>query len=47
MRNTAGTHPNVNKAIHRRTRDLADQAPLTSEQMVVLKAVLSQRSGGV
>ena len=47
MRNTAGTHPNVNEAIHRRARDLADQAPLTGEQMVLLKAVFSHRSGGV
>ena len=46
MRNTAGTHPNVHEAIHRRTRELADQAPpLTSEQMILLKAVFSHQSG--
>ena len=47
MRNQAGTHPNVNEAIHRRAHELADEAPsVTSEQMVVLKAVFSDRSGG-
>jgi hypothetical protein len=34
-------------AIRRRARELADEAPpLTSEQMVLLKAVFSHRSGG-
>ena len=47
MRNTAGTHPNVHVAIHRRARELADQAPpFTAEQMVLLKAVFSHRTGG-
>ena len=46
MRNKAGTHPNVHVAIHRRARELADQAPLTAEQMVLLKAVFSHREGG-
>ena len=47
MRNKAGTHPNVHVAIHRRARELADQAPpLTSEQMVLLKAVFSHREDG-
>ena len=47
MRNKAGTHPNVHVAIQRRARELADQAPpLTSEQMVLLKAVFSHPSGG-
>ena len=47
MRNKAGTHPNVHEAIHRRTRELADQAPpLTSDQMVLLKAVFSHRKDG-
>ena len=46
MRNKAGTHPNVHEAIHRRPRELADQAPLTSEQIVLLKAVFSHTSGG-
>ena len=45
MRNKAGTHPNVHVAIHLRARELADQAPLTPEQMVLLKAVFSHRSG--
>ena len=47
MRNKAGTHPNVHVAIHRRARELADQAsPLNAQQIVLLKAVFRQRSGG-
>jgi hypothetical protein len=46
MRNTAGTRPSVYVAIHPCARERADQAPPTSEQMVLLKAVFSHRSGG-
>ena len=47
MRNTAGTHPSVHVAIHPCTRERADLAPpLTSEQMVLLKAVFSHRKHG-
>ena len=47
MINTAGAHPNVNEAIHRRARELADHPPqLTPEQMVLLNAVFSHRKDG-
>jgi hypothetical protein len=47
MRNTAGTQPNVDVAIHPRARERADLVPpLTAEQMVLLKAVFSHTSGG-
>jgi len=47
MRNKAGTHPNVHEAIHRRTRELADQAPpLTPEQLALLEVVFRHESGG-
>ena len=46
MRNKAGTHPNVHVAIHRRTRERADLAPPTDEQMVLLRVVFSHQSGG-
>jgi hypothetical protein len=47
MGNKAGTRPNVHEAIQQRARELADQAPpLTSEQLVLLKAVFSRQSGG-
>jgi hypothetical protein len=37
----------VREAIQQRARELADQAPpLTSEQMILLRAVFRQRSGG-
>ena len=43
---TASEKP-VRAAIEQRARELADQAPpLTSEQVVLLKAVFSHRSGG-
>ena len=48
--NVPSDTPNEDRAldaIHRRTRELANQAPpLTSEQMVLLKAVFRQESGG-
>ena len=47
MRNKAGTHPNVHEAIHRRPRELADQAPsLNPRQMTLLNAVFSHLEGG-
>lgn len=37
----------VREAIQQRARELADLAPpLTSEQMILLRAVFRQRSGG-
>ena len=45
MRNKAGTHPNVHKAIHPSARERADLAPPTGEQMVLLKAVFSHQLG--
>jgi hypothetical protein len=37
----------VRKAIHRRARELADQAPpLNAQQIVLLRAVFGYRSGG-
>ena len=47
MRNKAGTHPNVNVTIHRRARELADEASsLTSEQIVLLRSIFVNRAGG-
>ena len=43
----ASSENGVPEAIQQRARELADQAPpLTSEQLVLLKAVFSHTSGG-